>query len=81
MVLPVSPLLCLLHDLFLLLGNCLLLYYLGKLRLELWRHYSVVVIELLEAPHDLLGEGFVAEVGVLLVAMHSLVTSIHIVPV
>ena len=81
MVLLVPPLLCLLHDLLFLLGNCLLLYYLGKLRLELWRHYRVVVIELLKAFHDLLGEGFVTEVGVWLVAMLTLVTRVHIVPV
>ena len=56
MIALLVPSLDLLDDLLFLLSDRLLLDYLGKMRLELWRHDIVVVIELLEAFHDLLSE-------------------------
>ena len=48
------------------------------MRLELWRHDIVVVIELLEAFHDLLSEWLVSEVWVLLMLVFTARVSMQI---
>ena len=50
-----------------LLSHGLLLDDLRELRLELRWYDSVLVVEVLQALHDLFGESFLSEVGVLLV--------------